>query len=113
MSTEDITTENSELEKSNKENEKKEENDKKEEKKDLTPKELYTELLLIIKNFLSEHTVYEAIPGNMKILIFNSELNILETIYAMVKEDIYCSLVYDSLYKNYIGIITIRDIMEQ
>ena len=115
MSTEDITTENSELEKSNKENEKKEENDKKEEKKekkDLTPKELYTELLLIIKNFLSEHTVYEAIPGNMKILIFNSELNILETIYAMVKEDIYCSLVYDSLYKNYIGIITIRDIME-
>ena len=112
MSTEeDIKIENTELENQNKENENETKEEKKE-KKDLTPKELYTDLLLIIKKFLSEHTVYEAIPGNMKILIFNSELNILETIYAMVKEDIYCSLVYDSLYKNFIGIITIRDIME-
>ena len=114
MSTEDIKTENSESEISKSENkttdEKKDENNK--EKKEQTPKDLYKDLLLIIKKFLSEHTVYEAIPGNMKILIFNSELNILETIYAMVKEDIYCSLVYDSLYKNFIGIITIRDIME-
>ena len=114
MSTEDIKTENSESEISKSENkttdEKKDENNK--EKKEQTPKDLYKDLLLIIKKFLSEHIVYEAIPGNMKILIFNSELNILETIYAMVKEDIYCSLVYDSLYKNFIGIITIRDIME-
>ena len=114
MNTEDIKPQEEkkeELKISNeqKNEEKKEENEK---PKELTQLDLFNKILLIIKNFLTEHTVYEAIPGNMKILIFNSELNFLETIYAMVKEDIYCALVYDSLYKNFIGIITIRDIME-
>ena len=114
MNTEDIkppeeNKEESKMSNEQKNEEKKEENEK---PKELTQLDLFNKLLLIIKNFLTEHTVYEAIPGNMKILIFNSELNFLETIYAMVKEDIYCALVYDSLYKNFIGIITIRDIME-
>lgn len=40
--------------------------------------------------YLSTHTVYEAIPENMKILVFNSELAIKECISAMANEDIYC-----------------------
>ena len=43
--------------------------------------------------YLSTHTVYEAIPENMKILVFNSELAIKECISAMANEDIYCSLL--------------------
>ncbi len=114
MNAEDIKPPEEKKEESKISNEQKNE-EKKEEKekpKELTQLDIFNKILLIIKNFLKEHTVYEAIPGNMKILIFNSELNFLETIYAMVKEDIYCALVYDSLYKNFIGIITIRDIME-
>ena len=114
MNTEDINSplENKEETKISNEEKKEAKKEEIEKPKEQTQLDLFNQILLIIKNFLTEHTVYEAIPGNMKILIFNSELNFLETIYAMVKEDIYCALVYDSLYKNFIGIITIRDIME-
>lgn len=61
--------------------------------------------------YLSTHTVYEAIPENMKILVFNSELAIKECISAMANEDIYCSFIWDSNLGKYIGLMTIRDIV--
>ena len=71
----------------------------------------YKNVLSILNNFLKERTVYEAIPENMKILVFNSELSIKESIKAMVDQDIYCALIYNSILNYYIGIITIRDIL--
>ena len=64
----------------------------------------------IIK-YLSSHTVYEAIPENMKILVFNSELPINECITAMANEDIYCSFIWDSSSARYTGLMTIRDVL--
>ena len=57
------------------------------------------------------HTVYETIPENMKILVFNSELTIKDSIEAMIKEDIYCGLLWDSPSSKYIGLFTIRDVL--
>ena len=71
----------------------------------------YKNVLSILYNFLNERTVYEAIPENMKILVFNSELSIKESIKAMVDQDIYCALIYNTILNYYIGIITIRDIL--
>ena len=41
-----------------------------------------------ITKFMNEHTIYEAIPEDMKILVFNDELLIKDSIEAMIKEDI-------------------------
>ena len=71
----------------------------------------YKNVLSILNNFLKERTVYEAIPENMKILVFNSELMIKDSIEAMIKEDIYCGLLWDSNANKYIGIFTIRDVL--
>ena len=49
-----------------------------------------------VTQFLKDHTIYEAIPEDMKILVFNDELLIKDSIEAMIKEDIYCGLLYNS-----------------
>ena len=64
-----------------------------------------------ITKFLNEHTIYEEIPEDMKILVFNDELLIKDSIEAMIKEDIYCGLLYNSKENKNSGIFTIRDVL--
>ena len=64
-----------------------------------------------ITKFLNEHTIYEAIPEDMKMLVFNDELLIKDSIEAMIKEDIYCGLLYNSKENKNSGIFTIRDVL--
>ena len=64
-----------------------------------------------VTKFLREHTIYEAIPEDMKILVFNDELLIKDSIEAMIKEDIYCGLLYNSEQNKHSGIFTIRDVL--
>jgi predicted transcriptional regulator len=47
----------------------------------------------------------------MKILVFNDELLIKDSIEAMIKEDIYCGLLYNSKENKNSGIFTIRDVL--
>ena len=70
-----------------------------------------TSLKSAITKFLSEHTIYEAIPEDMKILVFNDKLLIKDSIEAMIKEDIYCGLLYNSEQNKHSGIFTIRDVL--
>ena len=70
-----------------------------------------TPLKNAITKFLSEHTIYEAIPEDMKILVFNDKLLIKDSIEAMIKEDIYCGLLYSSEKNKHSGIFTIRDVL--
>ena len=65
----------------------------------------------VFTSYLQEHTVYETIPENMKILVFNSELTIKDSIDAMIKEDIYCGLLWDTTLSKYVGLFTIRDVL--
>ena len=64
-----------------------------------------------ITKFLNEHTIYEAIPEDIKILVFNDELLIKDSIEAMIKEDIYCGLLYNSEQNKHSGVFTIRDVL--
>ena len=73
--------------------------------------EKLTTLKTAITKFLNEHTIYEAIPEDMKILVFNDELLIKDSIEAMIKEDIYCGLLYNSAQNKHSGIFTIRDVL--
>jgi predicted transcriptional regulator len=47
----------------------------------------------------------------MKILVFNDELLIKDSIEAMIKEDIYCGLLYNSEQNKHSGVFTIRDVL--
>ena len=71
----------------------------------------YRDIISHLSLFLSEHNVYEAVPENAKLLVFNSELSFYEMIKIFIFEDIYCGLIYDQKINNYIGLITSRDIM--
>ena len=74
-------------------------------------KNKYDDILIHLSNFLSEHSVYEAVPENVKILVFSSELNFYEMIKVFIFEDIYCGLIYNPNLNNYLGLITTRDLM--
>lgn len=43
--------------------------------------------------------------------MFNVELSIKDAIEAMIKEDIYCGLIWDTEMNKFIGIFTIRDFL--
>ena len=73
--------------------------------------EKLTLLKKAVTKFTGEHTIYEAIPEDMKILVSNDKLLIKDSIEAMIKEDIYCGLLYNSEQNNNSGIFTIRDVL--
>ena len=97
------------------ENQKNNKNVKKKDNEDMDMKiedeEKINNLQKTMTKFLSEHTIYEAIPEDMKILVFNDELLIKDSIEAMIKEDIYCGLLYNSEQNKHSGIFTIRDVL--
>ena len=72
---------------------------------------LITDLKKKFTDYLCDHTIYETIPENMKILVFNSDLMIKDSIEAMIKEDIYCGLLWDTKLSKYVGLFTIRDVL--
>ena len=71
----------------------------------------FTDIIIHLSDFLSMHSVYEAAPENSKVLVFNSDLSFKEMVKAFINEDIYCALIYDSIKKYFIGLITISDIL--
>ena len=74
-------------------------------------KNKYNNIMYHLSTFLSEHNVYEAVPENAKIVVFNSDLNFHEMIKVFIFEDIYCGLIYDVKLNNYLGLVTTRDLM--
>ena len=94
--------------KQNSENNKKNNN---EVEMNIEEEEKVNNLQKIFTQFLNEHTIYEAIPEDMKILVFNDELLIKDSIEAMIKEDIYCGLLYNSSQNKHSGVFTIRDVL--
>ena len=74
-------------------------------------KKKYNNIMYHLSTFLSEHNVYEAVPENVKIVVFNSDLNFHEMIKVFIFEDIYCGLIYDVKLNNYLGLVTTRDLM--
>jgi len=44
--------------------------------------------------------------------VFNIELSIKDAIEAMMREDIYCGLIWDTELNKFIGLFTIRDFLK-
>ena len=71
----------------------------------------YKDAMTHLSSFFLSHSVYEAVPENSKILVFNSKLSFKKMVKVFLQEDIYCALIYDSQIQNYIGLLTISDIL--
>ena len=66
-----------------------------------------------LANFFKEHTVQEVLPDNAKIVVVNHESSLKQCITAMVvDQNVQWCAVWDSTKKEFLGIITIRDLLE-
>jgi len=66
-----------------------------------------------LANFFKEHTVLEVLPDNAKIVVINHESSLKQCITAMaVDQNVQWCAVWDSTKKEFLGIITIRDLLE-
>ena len=71
----------------------------------------YKKLLYHLYKFLSKNSVYESASFNAKILVFNSDLSFLEIIKIFILEGIYSAIIYDTELNNFIGSVSLKDIM--
>ena len=66
-----------------------------------------------LANFFKEHQVHEVLPDNAKVVVLNHDLSIKQCINAMVlDQNVQWTAVWDSGKKEFLGIITIRDLLE-
>mmetsp|Transcript_342 Transcript_342/g.329 ORF Transcript_342/g.329 Transcript_342/m.329 type:complete len:493 (+) Transcript_342:3-1481(+) len=68
-----------------------------------------TRLRIEFDNFFSNQTAYINLKENNKLIVFNTELSIQEVIEAMIQQDIYCGLIWNTELNKFSGIFTIRD----
>lgn len=70
----------------------------------------------LIKNefklFLKNNTSYMCLSENSKIIVYNSELTITDTVNAMITEDIYCGLIWKKELGEFSGLFTLRDFLK-
>ena len=71
----------------------------------------YKKIIYHLYKFLSKNSIYESASFNAKIMVFNSELSFREIIKIFILEGINAAIIYDTELNNFIGSITLRDIM--
>lgn len=62
-------------------------------------------------NFFSNQTAYINLEENNKLLVLNIDLNLYDSVEAMISEEIACGLIWDSESRSYRGLFTIRDLL--
>lgn len=72
-------------------------------------KEALLKLKVEFDNFFSNQTAYINLKENNKLLVYNSDLSIKDVIDAMIQEDIYCGLIWNTEMSKFSGIFTVRD----
>lgn len=59
--------------------------------------------------FFANQTAYINLKENNKLIVFNTELSIKDVVDAMIHEDIYCGLIWNTELNKFSGLFTIRD----
>ncbi len=62
-----------------------------------------------LTKFLLNNTAYLSLSDNSKVLVFNSELKIKDAIEALINEEIYCGLIWNTELNQFISLFTLRD----
>lgn len=61
---------------------------------------------------LKEHMAYELIPNSGKVVVFDSELSVLQSFQALLEHDINCAPVFDSAQRRYLGMLSVTDFID-
>jgi CBS domain-containing protein len=59
--------------------------------------------------FFANQTAYINLKENNKLIVFNTDLSIKDVVDAMIHEDIYCGLIWNTELNKFSGLFTIRD----
>eukprot|EP01022_Parablepharisma_sp_SALTPOND_P026525 TRINITY_DN64328_c1_g1_i1.p1 TRINITY_DN64328_c1_g1~~TRINITY_DN64328_c1_g1_i1.p1 ORF type:complete len:360 (-),score=24.66 TRINITY_DN64328_c1_g1_i1:454-1533(-) len=65
-----------------------------------------------LQDFLASHTIYDVLPMNGQVLVFNTELSLYDAINALAEHNIFCGVMWDEGTRNFPDLFTIRDILE-
>ena len=65
-----------------------------------------------LQDFLSSHTIYDVLPMNGQVLVFNTDLSLYDAINALAEHNIYCGVMWDEAARKFPDLFTIRDILE-
>eukprot|EP00830_Metopus_es_P002035 TRINITY_DN11805_c0_g1_i1.p1 TRINITY_DN11805_c0_g1~~TRINITY_DN11805_c0_g1_i1.p1 ORF type:complete len:328 (-),score=74.63 TRINITY_DN11805_c0_g1_i1:209-1192(-) len=77
-----------------------------------TLEEKKTAIKTTLQEFLHGHTIYDVLPMNGQVLVFNTELPLYEAITALAEHNIFCGVLWDEKKNEFSDLFTIRDIME-
>ena len=67
----------------------------------------------IVKQFLDNHKIVEAIQDNSRVIVLNHELTLNQVIDAMiVEQNAIFALIWNSEQREFTGIVTLRNILE-
>lgn len=61
---------------------------------------------------LKEHMAYELIPNSGKVVVFDSELSVLQSFQGLLEHDINCAPVFDSAQRRYLGMLSVTDFID-
>lgn len=61
---------------------------------------------------LKLHLAYELIPNSGKVVVFDSELSVLQSFQGLLEHDINCAPVFDSAQRRYLGMLSVTDFID-
>lgn len=61
---------------------------------------------------LKLHMAYELIPNSGKVVVFDSELSVLQSFQGLLEHDINCAPVFDSSQRRYLGMLSVTDFID-
>ncbi len=65
-----------------------------------------------LQDFLASHTIYDVLPMNGQVLVFNADLSLYDAITALAEHNIFCGVMWDETTRKFPDLFTIRDILE-
>ena len=65
----------------------------------------------MLQNFLSTHSIYDVMPMNGQVLVFNTNLTLNDAINTLADQNIFCAVLWDEIKRKFIDLFTIRDIL--
>lgn len=62
--------------------------------------------------FFQSNSAYMSLSENSKMLVFNCDLSVKESIDAMIREEIYCGVIWNTEVSKFSAVFTLRDFLK-
>ena len=61
---------------------------------------------------MRSHSIYDVLPMNGQVLVFNSNLTLFDAINTLAEHNIFCAVMWDEINRKFVELFTIRDVVE-